>query len=88
MVPIDCLTDLKLKGHLSGTLGPVIAITTLTARKSHQRGIILWIEDSCVQQRYTVDCIRMPIEPTPVEDLNKNAAVAVHCVFKVVRDCC
>lgn len=63
MAPIDSLTDLKLKGHLSGTLGPVIAISTVTGRKSHKRGIILWykkrgIKFLCAVVRHTVDCIK------------------------------
>ncbi len=53
MAPIDRLTDLKLKGHLPGTLGPVIAITTLTGRKSHKRGIILWQRLLCAAQAHS-----------------------------------
>jgi len=45
---------------------------------------------SCVQQKYTVDWVKVPMEPTPVEELNKAAVLAVHCVLRPVsvRDCC
>lgn len=76
MAPIDSPTDLKLKGHLSGTLGPVIAISTVTGRKSHKRGIILWYKKKEKKKflhaavRHTVDCIK----EAPRRDLPRRAA--------------
>lgn len=83
MASIDQLTDLKLKGHLPGTLGPIIAITTLTAKKkrNHTREGLSWRRGSCVLQKHMVDCIKVPMEPTPTEELNKEAVVTVHWVL-------
>lgn len=33
-----------------------------------------------MQQKHMVDCIKVPMEPTPTAELNKVAVVAVHCV--------
>lgn len=52
MAPIDTdisQTDLNLKGHLHGTLGPVIAFSTLTGAESHKGVIILWF--SCATEK-------------------------------------
>lgn len=70
MAPIDTditQTDLNLKGHLHGTLGPVIASSTLTVAESHQRGIILWF--SFATETHTVDCMRLPVAQPPAADI-------------------
>lgn len=82
MGPTDRLTDLKLKGHLLGTLGPVIAVAALTARESHERDYLVAEVLTC-HRSATVDCAEVPTGPTAVEELNKEAVEDLHCVLRL-----